>query len=225
MFFALLLSSADAGKISSYVTDTDGDGVFDPWDMCPGTDDSVDLDGNYVPDCTETLAAGAHFDDSGDLQYWTTGAVAGTSIGWTSTDGNGYAPSGSLGIGAVSNQSSGRSTRSDCIPVSSATSYNVLLQAKSQTLSSSQKTRVEVWEYSTSDCSAYIGRSWIDWYGAFSWKTLGDQWLTGSSTHAIQVQVYVDHATDPNYTHWVWIDNLLVNKVDTKVTKGEVSER
>ena len=225
MILSLLLADADAGKLSSALSDTDGDGVVDGLDMCPGTDDSVDLDGNGVADCSETLAAGAHFDDSGDLQYWTTGAVAGTSIGWTATDGGGYSASGSLGIGAVSNQSSGRSTHNDCIPVQPATPYNVLMQAKSQTLSSSQKTRVEVWQYSNADCSGYLGRSWVDTYGAFSWKTLGSRWLTGSSTHSIQVVVYVDHATDPTYTHWVWIDNLLVSPVSSKEYATTASER
>ena len=225
MFLSLLLTPANAGKLSAALADTDNDGVVDVLDMCPGSDDSVDLDQNNVADCSETLALGAHFDDSGELQYWTTGSVAGTSIGWTSTDGSGYSASGSLGIGAVSNGSSGRSTKNDCIPVQPATAYNVLLQAKSQTLSSSQKTRVEVWEYSSSDCSSYSGRSWIDWYDAFSWKTIGDRWLTGSSTRGVQVVVYVDHATDPNYTHWVWIDNLLVSPVSTKASTTAASER
>ena len=226
----ILPVSAFAGKQSSITLDDDGDGVINAWDMCPGSDDTVDLDGNLVSDCTETLAAGPSFNNSGDLQYWQVSNSNGSSMGWTPTDGSGYANSGSFGLG-VSNQPGtnvSTMTWSDCIPVNSHTQYNVLMQAKSQTLASGHKTQVEFWEYDSSSCAPndFTGRRRVTSYGAFSWKTIGSQFLTDNSTRGVRVGIVITQTGSNTTTHYAWVDNVLVSPISGKTEgPGEASTK
>ena len=47
--------------------DSDGDGVDDADDLCPGSDDTVDLNSNDVPDCDETAGPNLMFDTAGSV--------------------------------------------------------------------------------------------------------------------------------------------------------------
>lgn len=44
--------------------DSDGDGVIDVCDVCNGLDDTIDLNGNGIPDCTEQVDADADDEDN-----------------------------------------------------------------------------------------------------------------------------------------------------------------
>ena len=47
-----------------WFSDDDGDGVPNCYDKCPNGDDSVDLNGNGIPDCAETNGCTAVNDKS-----------------------------------------------------------------------------------------------------------------------------------------------------------------
>ncbi|MCA9564112.1 MAG: hypothetical protein KC561_11520 [Myxococcales bacterium] len=50
--------------------DNDGDGVCDGDDVCAGEDDTIDIDGNEVSDCLETVIPDAQFPDDESLSNW-----------------------------------------------------------------------------------------------------------------------------------------------------------
>ena len=62
---------ASAGKASSGAADSDGDGMPDSKDLCPGEDDTVDLDLNGTQDCVETFAHDFGFGPSDSGSFWT----------------------------------------------------------------------------------------------------------------------------------------------------------
>jgi hypothetical protein len=95
---------SDLGDDADRSGDLDDDGVPDLDDLCPGSDDTVDLNGNDVPDCSETWANDLMFDDAQSVNAMI--HVPPTDVGWTSTsnvhDGNGYSESGALVVFSVS---------------------------------------------------------------------------------------------------------------------------
>lgn len=46
--------------------DTDGDGILDPWDLCPGFDDAQDMDGDGLPDGCDACPQDPENDADGD---------------------------------------------------------------------------------------------------------------------------------------------------------------
>jgi len=82
--------TTDAGDTRDVVAeprDDDGDGVPDGSDVCDGSDDTVDLNDDQVPDCTQNVLPNGGFD--GTLNPWIGAEYA------PSTDANGMSRSGS----------------------------------------------------------------------------------------------------------------------------------
>jgi hypothetical protein len=92
-----LLMSGDGEAPESFV-DSDNDGVQDFDDLCPGSDDTVDLNTNDIPDCSETFGPNLMFDDEQSIDAMTIAPTSnGIWVGWDiGHDGNGWSESGSL---------------------------------------------------------------------------------------------------------------------------------
>lgn len=111
--------------------DADGDTVPDGCDLCDGENDTVDLNADSIPDCSQSLIRNGQFNT---LLGWR--SVIGTAaVTASSLDSNGVPPSGSLSIGAVATSSTvppgtfvglarGQSpSGSECISVTPGASY------------------------------------------------------------------------------------------------------
>jgi hypothetical protein len=92
MMLALLTSFALAGQPTAM--DTDGDGVDDLFDVCPGSDDTVDLNLDGTPDCAQSMIPRSPIDSYSDTTFWT--PYNGTFSGFSGVDAKGYLGSGSL---------------------------------------------------------------------------------------------------------------------------------
>jgi hypothetical protein len=96
-----LLMFGDGGEDPDFV-DSDNDGVQDVDDLCPGSDDTVDLNVNDIPDCSETIGPNLMFDDEPSIDAMTFAAnTVGGWVPWTHSpsigyDGNDYSESGTL---------------------------------------------------------------------------------------------------------------------------------
>lgn len=91
-------SVAGTATVTIAAEDSDGDGVLDDDDVCPGFDDLLDANGNGLPDGCEVSLS---FSYTGGMQTWTVPldvtAVSFTAYGAQGSNGNG----GGGGLGAI----------------------------------------------------------------------------------------------------------------------------
>lgn len=132
--------------------DGDGDGVANPYDRCKWLDDTVDLDGNYVPDCAETLLPEFGFRSASTTQtgydpYW-----PGQTLSWSSADLAGY--SYASGAGLVGSGTTYAMLAVDaCIPVTYGVTYAVMGQFSTSVVAVASAHDLIVEEYADDACA------------------------------------------------------------------------
>ena len=211
---ALSLSTAFAGRSPTNTiptTDTDGDGVWDVFDVCAGANDNVDLDADGTPDCSQTFVVGAGFDSAADLQGWTTGSTS----GWTATyDAQGWSGSGAI-YAYVAGSSWIEGVSSACIAVSGSTEHRLLANLRLASADPNPRADIYVAEYpSLSTCNSQWGAAQAAVFhhtGTTSWDVMGGTFTTASSTR--YVSLYMRVAVQANGTQAVYghFDNILLH--------------
>ena len=220
---ALASTSALAGGEtkggSTIWADADGDGVHDLFDLCNGDDDSVDLDNDNTADCSQTFVGTGTFNTSADTQSWQVDAT------FESTDGNGYAPSGSMDL--RNGYSATVYTKSPCEAVSPATAHILLLQASATNPDDEVSVRLYVEETASSDCT---GSAQLTSMGSLTgntsgWDVLGSTFKTRATTHTLRVVVINTDATPTSDTTELLLDNVLLHdNIASGGSSGESKE-
>lgn len=133
--------------------DSDNDGVDDADDLCPGSDDTVDLNANDIPDCDETAGPNLMFDTASSIANAT---VQGNSVGsYSWTDGAGWSGSGSLQVASnLGNVTPGMSVCLN-VPVFYET-FELWFQARTA-WTASALVYAEVREYDGKGCTGQTG--------------------------------------------------------------------
>ncbi len=129
----------------AHAQDADSDTVTDSRDRCSFEDDRVDLDGNSVPDCAETM-----FGEFGFADYTSTvtsGWYHNVYPRWSSADLNGYAYSGVAEFGPATVVPL---TYLPCVQISVGTEYRVMAQAGTSGTQSEHDLIIE--EYTDTSC-------------------------------------------------------------------------
>ncbi|MEM7152019.1 MAG: hypothetical protein AAF799_04215 [Myxococcota bacterium] len=195
-------------------TDSDGDGVQDADDLCPGSDDTVDLDGNDIADCSETLAPEFMFDSPADVAGATLGSH--TLASFSPSDGGGYSGSGSMRL--VSNAGSVTSAAFVCVNIMPWEDEVEMWFNVTTGWSPGSQVRTGYRYFNGSDCSGSISLfSWgssVGTTGASSgapWPTFSDQRALPNGTRSVQIGITVP-TTQPDGDPW-YLDNLLVRGV------------
>lgn len=169
--------------------DADGDGVGNAADLCPGSDDSVDLDGNGTADCAETFVSDAGFDAAGSTAQW---VHAGQTVGWSSDDGSAYAQSGSMpldiGPGAVPSWE----LHGDCLSVDPSTWHILLAQWDLSAPGGATDAWFMVWEYADAACTSVVTIRTVEHLTAptAGFETVGGDFVTKPSTRAVHVAIF-----------------------------------
>lgn len=193
-------------------SDSDGDGVHDSLDLCPGTDDDVDLDADGAADCSQTFVGTGAFDSFAEGSAWL------GSNAWTSTqDGNGYAPSGALNLSTTTMLAHGLSP---CVAVSSNTQHELLAQVYAFNGTQPVDVKLQVWEYADTTCSSSSPASTpIDQITSNTngWSVMGGRFLMGTGTGSVRV-VVVNSPVSTTMTD-VYFDNILLH--DNVLTRDE----
>ena len=175
------------------------------FDLCDGDDDSVDLDNDNTADCSQTFVGTGTFNTSADTQSW---QVDGT---FASTDGNGYAPSGSMNL--RNGYSATVYTKSPCEAVSPATAHILLLQASATTADDEVSVQLYVEETASSDCTGSAQLRSIDSLSSNTsgWDVLGSTFKTRATTQTLRVVVVNADATPASDTTELFLDNVLLH--------------
>ncbi len=227
---ALLVPSAALAKgppVISISLDSDGDGIYDYKDLCDGEDDTVDLDSNSVPDCSETFADDFGFEQTAAGSFWTTGGSL-AWYGWQSNDANGYSGSGSYQV-YVPSMVHGGSVVSDCMSVTPSTPHVMLTQLRHQSFAASPRATLYVYSFdSMADCqgSGSTGRKDVDVEvnGAVnSWITWGDRFTTDSTAQAVKIYAFSSKIGSDNGSSRFDIDNILLHDTlgDSEEDEGD----
>lgn len=101
-------------SLAALAADADRDQVQDVDDLCPWSDDKIDLNHDGIADCAQSLIPGSPIDDLADVGFWT--PMSGTFSDFDGFDLGAYRYSGSMaaeyyGLGSAS------VGHSICIPI------------------------------------------------------------------------------------------------------------
>jgi hypothetical protein len=192
--------------------DSDGDGVRDRQDACPGQDDRVDLDDNGVPDCLETRLAAASFEGREQGLAWEDDLAGHSAASVSFVDAQGYLYSGSMDLelsGPFDTATAG-SSFSACVEVQPGSTQLVMAQLE---IRSEGAGELRLLEYADLvDClgreelrSAPLARRQGSTQGFVS---LGGEARLSTRTHYARVELHAEKSQAQTVsTRW---DNVLV---------------
>lgn len=225
MLMALAPTSALAGPSigsDSSGKDADGDGVPNAADLCPGSDDSVDLDGNGAADCVETFVSDAGFDAAGSTAQW---VHVNQTVGWSSDDGNGYASSGSMPLDIGPGAAGTWGVHGDCVVVSPSTQHTLLMQWDLASSTGSADARLMVWEYADTACTSNVNSMTLEHLTVptAGFETVGGTFTTKPSTGAVYLGIFnAPPSGDIDAQIELRVDNVLLH--DTPAAMGDDDE-
>jgi hypothetical protein len=205
--------------------DGDGDGVHDSVDVCPGSDDTVDLDGNDSPDCAQTWVEGGTFDSTDDLDHWDEWMpwTHGSTWGLLPDDGNGFASSDSVQLYLAAPYANHGHISSTCIAVPASTRIQLMSQfwLVSTDLDESPRGSLQLWQYdSLANCNANMGMlvTIVDSHAGnlSGFGVWGARFTSEPNTQYARVIIYAQSPEDvdsPAPFH-LRVDNILLSEAD-----------
>lgn len=197
-------ASATRSVSDSITADTDGDGVWDTQDLCPGSDDTVDIDIDGIADCDQNLLEGPMFDDATDASAW-----AGDFVFDAGIDAQGFAGSGSLNLDydAIAGHATSR-----CVVASGSTDYVYMLEMDF-VKEGYPAAYLFVLEYTDSSCGWNSGQTLTHQQTSSTsgWAVVDGSFTTAASTRAVKVVVVNNRVGSSNWP-LMQVDNILLHE-------------
>lgn len=221
-----------AAALADALVDTDLDGVVDILDYCSWEDDSIDIDGNGIADCDETmLEEFGMADDTSATSAWDRATSPATAVDtWDPDDLRGYPYSGSMMFADMAPQGSSFGAAfmetTECIVLASDTTY-ALTGTFAAAAPDSTRVLLGVRLFMDSDCENH-------WYetGSYPMSYWTDSWITSDGS---PVDVALSFPTPPGGAQFpadyakvrvivyqndagsrAWVDNIALRKAANK---------
>ncbi len=220
IFLSALLPMALAGdgetkKGDQIWSDDDGDGVHDLFDLCDGSDDSVDLDGSGTPDCSENFIGTGMFNDSSEAGAWWFG---GSTAPWDATDAAAYAGSGSVDL---DNGSAGTAYMfSPCTTISQGQPHILLMNVDADNATNQPLVSLRLYEFSSTDCSGSSSKQVVDELTSDTsgFDIMGGKVSLKSTTRSVEVLIYNAFSSTSSGATDAYVDNVLLHDLASSGT-------